>query len=543
MLAFVRKSLTTRPPTAGDDSGVLPVQCGRTLLAEHIARLHRIRTLIGVPQQHWQYLYQTLFMAFAETVQRLPASEAHHHCEPGGLLRHALEVTEIALKIRRGYVLPPDTEPEVVVEEQEVWTYAVATAALLHDVGKALVDQSIQLLGRDGARIGDWSPWVGPMTETGSTHYRIEFRRGHAHRLHEAVTPLLAPGIVPNDGLRWLGNHQDALAAWLSAIGGHTPGSTVIADIVNAADQRSVARDLSGERRQLPTANAKPLAERLLTALRQLVDSGALPVNRQGAAAFTDDRALWLVSKRGLDAIREALQGQGGVPARNDRLMDELQQRGFAVPSAEQRAVWRCEVQIGDGADRWCQTLTLLCIPIDRLWPDPAARPATADVSVREIEAEVPPPEDAASTAALTRADQSAATDCEVAPTPDDDATDCDDAGEAFLPWLVAGLKSGSLAINTAKARVHVVDEGLLLVSPAIFRVFADEDWREAQKQFLKRKLTAKTARGENIFHYTVDSDSGPKTVKGVLVRNPEAKLELELPAANALLSRKSDAE
>lgn len=542
MLAFVRKSMAIRPSTVGEDAARLPVQCGQTLLAEHSARLHSVRNLVGVPQQHWQYLYHTLFVAFAETVQRLPASEAHHHCEPGGLLRHALEVTEVALKIRRGYVLPPDTEPETVVEEQEVWTYAVATAALLHDVGKALVDQRIELQSRDGSRIGVWSPWVGPMTETGSTHYRVEFRRGHPHRLHEAVTPLLAPRIVPNDGLRWLGDHHDTLAAWLSAIGGSTFGNTVIADIVKAADQRSVARDLSGERRQLPTANAKPLAERLLTALRQLIDSGALPINRQGAAAFIDDRAVWLVSKRGLDAIRDALEGQGGIPSRNDRLMDELQQRGFALPSAEQRAVWRCEVRVGDAAESWCQILTLLCIPIDYLWPDPDARPAAADVQVCEVDAEAPP-EDTAPAAAQTSADQSADADCDVATTSDDHATEGDDAGEAFLPWLVAGLKGGSLALNTAKARAHVVDEGLLLVSPAIFREFADEDWRDAQKQFLKRKLTAKTARGENIVHYAVDSDAGQKTVKGVLIRNPEAKLGLELPAANALLSRKSDAE
>ena len=116
------------------------------------------------------------------------------------------------------------------------------------------------------------------------------------------------------------------------------------------------------------------------------------------------------------------------------------------------------------------------------------------------------------------------------------------DAGEPFLPWLVDGLSSGVLAINTAKAQVHVVDEGLLLVSPAIFRVFADEHWRDAQKHFLKRKLSDKTARGENVFHYAVDGDGDRKTIKGLLIRNPEAKLGIALPSANGLLSRKSDA-
>ena len=131
MLGFAK-----RGSSGGENAVEQPVLRGKVLLAEHRARLTSIRAIVGVPAQHWRWLYQTLFVAFAETVQRLPATEAHHHCEAGGLLRHALEVVELALKIRRGYVLPPDKEPEVVIAEQDVWTYAVASAALLHGVGQ-----------------------------------------------------------------------------------------------------------------------------------------------------------------------------------------------------------------------------------------------------------------------------------------------------------------------------------------------------------------------------------------------------------------------
>ena len=466
MLGFAK-----RGSSSGKNAVEQPVLRGKVLLAEHRARLTSIRAIVGVPAQHWRWLYQTLFVAFAEAVQRLPATEAHHHCEAGGLLRHALEVVELALKIRRGYVLPPDKEPEVVIAEQDVWTYAVASAALLHGVGKALAAQRIVLQGGDGLPIGVWSPWVGPMNTTGGTHYRIEFRRDQEQRLHQAVTLLLVAHIVPTDGVRWLGEHHDALAAWLGAVGGVTPGSSVIADIVTEAHCGAVARDLSGERRQVPSASAKPLAERLLVALRQLIDSGAMPINREGAAAFVDDTALWLVSERGLDAIRDALQGQAGVPARNERLLDELQQRGFTERNAQQRAVWTCEVRVGDGDES--QTLTLLRLPLDRLWPDPAARPPAAAVAVREVEALATP-----SAAAMPDGD----------PTPETTPVQAVDAGEPFLPWLLDGLGRGVVAINTAKAQVHVVDEGLLLVSPTIFRVFAEEHWREAQKAVSETK-------------------------------------------------------
>lgn len=543
--------LTKRKTAQPDATGLMPVQRGSVLLAGHATTITSIRSIVGVPRQHWSALYQALFVAFADYVQGLPASEAHHHCEAGGLLRHALDVTELALKIRRGYVLPPGKEPEVVADEQDVWTYAVASAALLHDAGKPLVDQAVTLYGRDGLPLSVWSPWVGSMTGAGARHYRVDFRRGRQHRLHDAVTPLLVGHIMPEDGRRWLGCHHDALAAWLAAVNGHTVGAAIIAEIVSEADQLSVARDLSGERHQLPGAHAKPLAERLLVALRQLLDSGALPINRQGGAAFVDERYVWLVSKRCLDAIREAMQGQLGVPSRNDRLMDELQQRGIAVATPDDRAVWTCEVQVGSGADVWHQSLTLLCIPIDQVWPEPEARPPPADVEVTATHAESSPqapvdvPVSTQTHEPAVRTDAGELTADELMSADDRSAVNKDivEPNADFLPWLIDGLTRGTLAINTAKARVHAVEEGLLLVSPAIFRAFANEQWQDAQKQFLKRKVNEKTANGENFFHYQVSNNDSTKTIKGVLIRDAEKVLGIQLPESNRHLSLKTGSQ
>ena len=44
------------------------------------------------------------------------------------------------------------------------------------------------------------------------------------------------------------------------------------------------------------------------------------------------------------------------------------------------------------------------------------------------------------------------------------------DLGQTFLAWLKQGLVSGELPMNTVNARVHRVREGVLLVSPGIFR-------------------------------------------------------------------------
>lgn len=417
------------PPNIAAGSTVLPVLRGKVLLAEHDARLSHIRSLVGVPEQHWRFLYQPMFAAFAETVQQLPA---HHGVEAGGQLHYALEVVELALKIRRGYVLPPDKAPELVVAEQDLWTYAVTAAAVLHNVGRVMVSRRVMLRGRDRKPIGPWWPWLGPMTRTGATHYWTEPGRDLEDCIHQALPTMLACRVVPEDGLRWLGAQNDVLAAWLGAISHHTCGNAVIADIIAQAEDIAACRLWPDAPRQLAMPGVDP----------------------------------W--------SAKDAAQPPSAVPAAKD-------------PS--------------DGAQ-----------PVESQQRLPAAaEPGVTESSIEDREATHEGNRDAQQTV---------------------------DAAAAFISWLVEGIRSGALAFNTPKARVHVVKEGLLLLSPAVFRAFAGDDWRAVQKTFLKQKLTEKTAEGENFFHYRMDTERGRKPLKGMLIRNAETKLSLTLPAINQQIQR-----
>ena len=81
------------------------------------------------------------------------------------------------------------------------------------------------------------------------------------------------------------------------------------------------------------------------------------------------------------------------------------------------------------------------------------------------------------------------------------------DLGHCFLAWLKNNLAAGTLSVNTTRARVHCVNEGLLLVSPAIFKDFATAEnvpWTNVQKRFQKLKLHQKTPDGFYIWTYQV---------------------------------------
>jgi len=141
--------------------------------------LHQIAAITALPPEHYRSLVLAVIERYAGFVQRLPASEAHHHAGLGGMLDHGLDVALQALLIRRGKLLPVGAEPERIGKVHDLWTYAVFTAAVLHDIGKPAVDQEVMLFDAHGRMLGPWDPWSAPMSRVVHCHgYAVHFRRG-----------------------------------------------------------------------------------------------------------------------------------------------------------------------------------------------------------------------------------------------------------------------------------------------------------------------------------------------------------------------------
>jgi hypothetical protein len=118
---------------------------------------------------------------------------------------------------------------------------------------------------------------------------------------------------------------------------------------------------------------------------------------------------------------------------------------------------------------------------------------------------------------------------------------------QAFFGWLRDGLAGGSIEINTRTALVHHLLEGLLLVSPGIFRSFlawqgADANSQEALKRLQRSVLKAGWhlvgADGANVLDY-VWTKNGKTTarVHGIVIEQPQRLLD-PLPPINLRLAR-----
>jgi integrating conjugative element relaxase (TIGR03760 family) len=572
--------------------GELPV-LGFNALADRTATgylVEGLRRKLAFPAEMYSAAVRPVIVALAEFVQLLPASESHHHAEPGGLFTHTMEVANFALDYRRGQILPKGAPPEAIGEQAHRWTYAVFIAALLHDVGKPIVDTRVHLRkGPSGTEV--WSPLAGSMATFGATSYRVEFvgRDSRQYGLHGKLPVLLLNRFVPAPILGWCSADEGLTRELLSYLAGEKSAQEgVLHELVSRADSESVRRNLlSGSRVRFASARRVPLIEHLMHALRAMLkEGGRIPLNRSGAAGWVYGGDLWFVSKRLADEVRTYLQGinsvEDGIPSDNQRLFDTWQEYGAAVPNPKTGgAVWDVTVV---GPD-YQHPLTLLRFPLSVLYERtefyPPAMQGRIDISEGNAESEKGKehvyetvqeeevmeeyleaiderlqPEQVAATvrshsAPMLRAAVEPAWRAATASPLRADA-EAPEAALRFMGWVQDGLATGHLRFNESGALVHFVPEGMLLVSPRIFREFAKvhgEDGKggateEAQpgkgiqRQVLRAAWHVRADKGINMltFH-VIRGGRRISQLSGVVIEKP-ARFVNPVPPANPVLVR-----
>ena len=375
-------------PPATADGNVLPVLTADQLysrLSLH-NRLRGIRRKVAIDPQRFEAMYGKPIARYCEVVQLLPASQAHHHAYPGGLIVHTLSVIEYAINERQKYTLPLASEPEVIEAQKNLWTYAVFVAALLHDIGKAVTMAWYIDVAQDKIR----NPAAGTLLQQGCKHYTLKFRPTQYYKLHERLGLLYLSQLLDSTSLDYLTRDLDIFAEVLGYVSADRASWGSIGAIVSTADQMSVADDLriasqTGRPRQFAGAELENFGERLLKAFRLLIEERKLAANRPGAILYLSDdqRYVYAVAKTIAEKLREKMQALGAtdVPADNTRIFDELQQHGLIEATATGHAIFNIHVSIPHA--NFEQDFTTLKIDSRKLFTV-ASLPAKMAGSVRE---------------------------------------------------------------------------------------------------------------------------------------------------------------
>lgn len=546
---------------------------GHFAVLDYVALLRQTGTLslVGEIQQkcgfadtNFERDVLPLLQRLAEFVQLLPASESHHHAQPGGLLIHLLEVGRNALHFRDALSLPPGATPEQQAYLGPRWTYGVLLAALLHDVGKPVADICVTLFTKEGKAGQRWNGLAGTMPEAEGISYTVTFPDHRDYGLHPKLPLLLFNSMVPGTTLRWLAEDAGLLQLLLSCLSGDAKDN-VLAAIVLRADRESVRRNLlHGPRTRFASARTIPLIERLMQALRRmLAEGGQLPLNRPGAAGFIVAGEAWFVAGTLADRVRAWMDqsevrhaGAAALPQDNARLFDIWQDYGAVIPRPDGGCIWKVAIEIG----AWQETLTMLRFPLAKLYRTPADYPRHCDGTLSVVEAAmaVVTPENTLPTlptvdvaasesaqdeqAAMNTADDSADAAALMFLDPADDAaaaltpagtstlpparlqapmaivgkplpTAAPDLAERFMAWIQCGLADGSIRFNDSSAMVHFVEEGMLLVSPKVVQVFVDRFGADGDGRPATAEQSRPWARLQREFQRS-----------GLPLRNPEVK-------------------
>ncbi|HBO6193730.1 TPA: TraI domain-containing protein [Pseudomonas aeruginosa] len=567
-------------PTTDLPKGLIWPESAASLLATPRRQklLEHIWQRTSLSRKQFAALYLAPLERYAELVQAFPASEAHHHAYPGGMLDHGLEIVAYSLKLRQSHLLPIGANPEDQAAQAEAWTAAVAYASLLHDIGKIAVDLHVELA--DG---NTWHPWHGPLHQP----YRFRYRDDREYRLHSAATGLLYRQLLDREVLDWLSSYPSLWAPLLYVLAGQYEHAGVLGELVVQADRASVAQELGGDPTRAMTAPKHALQRKLLDGLRYLLKE-ELKLNQPEASdGWLTEDGLWLVSKTVSDKLRAHLLSQGidGIPANNTAVFNVLQDHGMLQPTPDGKAIWRAVVTSATG---WTHSFTLLRLAPALIW-DYGERPAPfagtvvidtptagedvvaatilpADGAASALEIQDAPPEaqaipdavedilamvamenspttqqdveTAANEVPADFPDEPLATLAVVAPSPSASMpSTTQPSGEHFMAWLKQGIATRRLIINDAKALVHTVSDTAYLVSPGVFQRYAQEhpqvsklakqenqqDWQWVQKRFERLQLHRKQPSGLNIWTCEVTGPRKSRKLHGYLLLEPRA--------------------
>lgn len=526
---FWRKSKSTGskscPGLESLDFGKLPIVSAQEIV-KHLSlesRLKSIEKLTGTGSEYYQLLYAPALHQYIESVQLAPASTAHHHAGPGGLVIHTLDVIDTALRERKSYNLPQQALAETIAQQEHVWTYAIFAAGLLHDIGKLICDTRLML---DTGMV--WTPHGDSILRSGATHYTVVFERTST-RLHTRLRNGFLH-LLPPRGRGWLAQFPDILAQLTAWLNGDPYEWGAIGEIVRQAVDKSVARNLKlgGDRKRFPNAPTAPLVDTLTTTLRQLLDDGRLKINRSAdSAGWSDGPYTYLACGAVGDAVRSHLYSAGTTepPLDNSHIFETWLAHGFVEGTPEGDAIWHLTI---DGK----LTLKVLKFETGRLF-HPSRRPGTFPGRL-EITSQTP----AATQNPSPQAEPSEPT---ISGVTDTTLVVDSDISRHFLSWIRAGLQENRIPVNRPDALLHVVKEGVLIVTPVAFLCFVRqfglvEDGGDPQEQAKlersaavkvqkkfermveKKKLHHKTETGLNIHTYRVRDEQLESKIHGWLL-------------------------
>jgi integrating conjugative element relaxase (TIGR03760 family) len=379
----------------------------------------------------WETFWLEPVKQLAVRLQHLPAGQSGKYAHEGGMLDEALDVAVCAVRLSRGWMLPPGAPPEEQSAQGSAWCTAIFWAALLHDLGAL---EQMAAFHEDGRR------WFAGL-EVPEAPWRIRFCDLTPNS--EVRAAAYAYRLLPYDGLRWISRWPqltDALLVYLS-------GNKSAGAILNAAV--SEAREKCGLTNQLIShqSSAKSVAENLEPLLpSEIQASGEHPVNQMVSSP--------VVTTENKDDIFHSFSN-AQVSELMPELVSAISQSDLTVEDAESIKINSTSTVGGTPGELLSLLDKMTC------------------VENRDVESSTPS-DDKAHEVNHHQPNYSGI------PT----------LGECFWNWLINSVDEGTLSVNAPDSLLHIMAQYIFVQTPDCFYRYLTShgnnmtDKEEVQKSF-----------------------------------------------------------
>ncbi|WNL48517.1 MobH family relaxase (plasmid) [Dyella sp. BiH032] len=346
-------------PTYPDVGLAVPSAPPEVLVESQQSLVDDLHRTSGLSHEEFKRIFLPAVYEYARYVHLLPASETHHHYGQGGLFRHGLECAFFAALKCESAVFALDHPPVVRKQLEPRWRIAAMLGAMIHDMGKPIVDVG----ALDASGNLSWNPHTSSLYDWLQTHnlpyYNIHWRPGARHKRHEAFTGALVYRIFPQTTLDWLGAHygQEAIDAMLMALSGGVDPRNPLCAIIKAADSASVERDIKESRKRQASAGmggSRGLAARVVRTIHDQIESGEWVINNVDSGIYMTTEGVVAVYPSVLANVIGLLKdaGETSLPTDVQKIVTVLLDHGMVrpnvMPDGRQYQNWNLGIHIED---------------------------------------------------------------------------------------------------------------------------------------------------------------------------------------------------
>ncbi|CAI0972066.1 helicase/relaxase domain-containing protein [Serratia quinivorans] len=491
----------------------------------------------ALPKDLYEHFYLQPLKQLMTLMQVLPATPLGEYAREGGLVDVTLQTTTYAVRLAKGHMLPPGAAPEEQSAQNVQWNVVVFYAALWH---------YLPLLSQLQGEFQSGRTWLPGLTVP-SEPYRFRFSAiPPAPTLTTSQSAMIAARLLPAEVIDWLTTLPAATHSLMTVASRQPSALPVIDEIIQEAvklargDNLSVASSLAS----ISDSLTVPLPSVALTT--ENITSSVPVVDLQSAVSNTNPpiveeqlpaEALSHPEENTASATEVLLSSALDMPVNDQPLVERglVPETVVGIEEDMQTLLSLMAVEVSAPVNQTKQEFG--DAPHEDEGPMPADNPAlTAEVTqvveVAEINRESDAIDDIAPEAENSIPGFCAPQTTDFAPSQSQNLGIQGDGGitpgEVFWHWLVDGLNSNEILINSVAARVHLVSGFVFITVPGIFYLYLKQagqggSQREGLQEDFERLGKHRRVKGKRFYfahlYETSERTGAFKRTKGYLVK------------------------